>query len=98
MFKELRDCNEMLLDALQLMKVASEDHFTPKARIIVDSFLNKQDFSEELMKYNEQESPDKKAKGYEQREGSVSSNEPSDIGLNDSPSRKHRGIVLMEDD
>ncbi len=48
------------------------------------------------MKYNEQESPDKKAKENEQKDGYISSNEPSDMGMNDSPSNKHGKNISME--
>ena len=75
MFKELRDQNELLLDAIQLMKVAGEEHYTRKAKIIVESFLNKQDFTEELMKHNLAESPDKQDLEEKSRRDSISSHD-----------------------
>ncbi len=42
--------NEMLFDTLSLLKMASADKMSDKARIIVDSFLNKSDFFSEQSK------------------------------------------------
>jgi len=39
--------NEMLYDTLNLLKAAAYDMLNKKAKIIVDSFLNKSDFFEE---------------------------------------------------
>jgi hypothetical protein len=43
----LSKVNEMLFDTLSLLKVAAQDHMSEKAKIIVDSFLNKSDFFSE---------------------------------------------------
>lgn len=40
--------NETLFDTLKLLKVAANEKLNTKAKIIVNSFLNKSDYFEEL--------------------------------------------------
>lgn len=50
-FKQLSQVNEILFDTVTLLKAACYEKLNSKAKIIVDSFLNKSDFFEEASKY-----------------------------------------------